>query len=298
VSGRNTKYDRSLFQRLEEGGHQVHMLNTQYRMHPKISSFPREIFYDGSLLDGPNVKSQNYGGDLSQLIKSKFCYFQPLTILDLDSSEEREGTNLSNADEARLALHLFSSLDTETNGLSKKSRIAILTPYMQQVVVIRRMFEEKFGLGASKMVDFSTIDAFQGKEASIVILSCVRGASRGVGIGFLSDVRRMNVALTRAKHYLFVIARCRTIVINPYWRDLVAHARKQRAILKVVPTRDSKSIGDKRKGGKIGWAFSGFPNLQLIKPIHHDVTVDIKTSNNYLRDSQKYHQESDGNISA
>lgn len=55
VSGRSTKYDRSLFQRLEEAGHDVHLLNTQYRMHPAISDFPRRIFYDGELMDGPNV---------------------------------------------------------------------------------------------------------------------------------------------------------------------------------------------------------------------------------------------------
>ncbi len=61
MSGRNTKYDRSLFQRLEEAGHLVYMLNEQYRMHPAISHFPRHIFYRGQLLDGPNVRDPNYG---------------------------------------------------------------------------------------------------------------------------------------------------------------------------------------------------------------------------------------------
>ena len=76
VSGRSTKYDRSLFQRLEEGGYPVHMLDTQYRMNPCISNFPRRIFYDGNLLDGPNVKQKEYGNPLHKVVISKLRNFQ------------------------------------------------------------------------------------------------------------------------------------------------------------------------------------------------------------------------------
>jgi len=137
MSGRETKYDRSLFQRLEEAGHPVNMLNTQYRMHPKISSFPRRIFYDGSLVDGPNVCKPDYGGDLSMTIRANFRHFQPFTILDLESTEERDGTSLSNKTEANLALHLFSNLRETT----KVSRMAIITPYQQQVILLKNIFQ-------------------------------------------------------------------------------------------------------------------------------------------------------------
>ena len=76
VSGRNTKYDRSLFQRLEEAGHDVHLLNMQYRMNPAISDFPRRIFYDGKLLDGPNVLHPEYGNPLKRAVFRKFQSFQ------------------------------------------------------------------------------------------------------------------------------------------------------------------------------------------------------------------------------
>jgi senataxin len=76
ISGRLTRFDRSLFQRLEEAGHVVHMLNLQYRCHPKISSFPRRIFYEGSLLDGPNVLKSDYGGPLRTAIEMKFPNLQ------------------------------------------------------------------------------------------------------------------------------------------------------------------------------------------------------------------------------
>jgi senataxin len=81
-------------------------------------------------------------------------------------------------------------------------------------------------------VEISSVDAFQGREANIVIFSCVR-ATGSKGIGFLSDVRRMNVALTRSKHFLFVIANTRSITVNPYWRDLVEQAHMSEAVIQV-----------------------------------------------------------------
>ena len=88
----------------------------------------------------------------------------------------------------------------------------------------------------------------KGRESNIVIFSCVRAAG-SKGIGFLSDVRRMNVALTRAKHFLFVIARCSSIVTNPYWRDLVDYANENRAIIKVPLLR-----------------LQSFPDLKTLEP--------------------------------
>ena len=101
VSGRNTKYDRSLFQRLEEAGHDVHLLNTQYRMHPAISDFPRRIFYDGKLLDGPNVKHPEYGNPLKRAVFRKFQAFQVsmwsdnFISLELDDTLRHTSFNLT-----------------------------------------------------------------------------------------------------------------------------------------------------------------------------------------------------------
>lgn len=154
LSGRGTKYDRSLFQRLEEANHPVVMLNTQYRMNPMISEFPRHIFYKGMLLDGPNVQSSNFGGDIQDKITKIFPYFKPVTILDLDSREEREGTGLSNAHEAQLALHLYISLDRQSDGgLLSKSRVAVITPYAQQTQLLHKLFEDAFGASYSSRVE-------------------------------------------------------------------------------------------------------------------------------------------------
>lgn len=124
------------------------------------------------------------------------------------------------------------SLKQVTNGLSSKSRVALITPYSQQASLLKRLFKNQLGNEFARFVEINTVDAFQGREANIVIFSAVRAAGSH-GIGFLSDVRRMNVALTRAKHFLFVIARCKSIVVNPYWKDLVDHARESRAVVTV-----------------------------------------------------------------
>ena len=153
VSGRSTKFDRSLFQRLEEAGHKVHMLNTQYRMHPVISAFPRHIFYGGMLLDGPNVRSPRFGGDLKDIITMKFPKFQQFNFLDLDSMEERDGTSLCNRDEAELVLHLYRSIDQESEGIVARTQVAIITPYSQQVSLLRRMFGDAYGASYEKRVE-------------------------------------------------------------------------------------------------------------------------------------------------
>jgi senataxin len=119
-----------------------------------------------------------------------------------------------------------------TSGLVAQTRVAVITPYSQQAKLLRRLFSEALGPQYERLVEVNTVDAFQGREANIVIFSCVRAAGSH-GIGFLSDVRRMNVALTRAKHFLFVIARCESVVVNPYWRDLVDHARDTNAVVAV-----------------------------------------------------------------
>lgn len=216
-------------------------------------------------------------------MNSEFHYIQPFTIFDLDSMEKIDGKSKSNFDEAYFAYHLFSSLDKETNGLLSNSKVAIITPYSQQVNLLKDLFEKKYG-DHSKIVDISTVDSFQGKEAKIVIFSCVRASRKGVGIGFLNDVQRMNVALTRAKHFLFVIARCRTIIINPYWRDLISYARSQRAILKVVAKRQNQ-VQDKKKNEKI-CDLDIFPNLKSLKPIHPMKDLDNKTPTCSVDDSE------------
>jgi len=108
---------------------------------------------------------------------------------------------------------------------------------------LRRTFSSSLGADYERLVEVSSVDGYQGREANIVILSCVRAAG-SKGIGFLSDVRRMNVALTRAKHFLFVIASTRSISVNPYWRELVEQAKSTKAVISVPLSKKSFSFPD------------------------------------------------------
>jgi AAA domain len=217
-------------------------------MHPKISHFPRNIFYQGALLDGPNVRDPTYGNPLLATVQRAIPSFSPFMIFDLDSKETRSGgPSLSNVSEAQLAVHLVEQLKLITAGSSPTGRIAVISPYAEQCKLLHRSFARALGPRYESDVEVNTVDAFQGREANIVIFSAVRAAGSH-GIGFLADVRRMNVAMTRAKFFLFMIARCQSVVVNPYWSDLVKHARETRAVLKVpmVGSGAHSSFGDPR----------------------------------------------------
>eukprot|EP01036_Dinobryon_divergens_P030769 gene30770-40065_t len=204
-------YDRSLFDRLICAGNSFVLLNTQYRMHPSISEFPSRQFYGGELLDGQNVLAR---GD------------------ELSSSQSRV-----NLEEVRFCCRLVECLLMEANRFQRASpgSIGIITPYSEQQQKLRseigRRFQCSHNKGGVLDIEVNTVDGFQGKEKDIIIISTVRGNDNG-SIGFLSDKRRMNVALTRAKLGLFVVGHAATLSqCNIIWRDFVNHADKNGVLI-------------------------------------------------------------------
>lgn len=283
------------------------MLNEQYRMHPMISHFPRTIFYGGLLKDGPNVKEVEYGNPLIKIVRSQapqlqvshfkvmllmrcidqvltlsYCpNLKPFSVLDLDSKEERGGTSLSNSTEAHLVVHMYTSLREMTNSNKGiMGRVAVVTPYSQQANLLRRLFRNLLGPQYTNSVEVNSVDGFQGRESNIVIFSAVRAAGSH-GIGFLSDVRRMNVALTRAKHFLFVIAHCDSIVVNPYWNQLIEHAKGQNAVLKVPSFENDRqgSSGQKPWFGNVkDWKQDGCTTASVPSDVSGSITTATKPS--------------------
>jgi len=98
---------------------------------------------------------------------------------------------------------------------------------------LKDFFQRAFDKSILEAIDFNTVDGFQGQEKDIIIFSCVRASANG-SVGFLSDVRRMNVALTRARQSLFILGNANTLRRKRIWGDLVRDAEERGFFSKVT----------------------------------------------------------------
>ena len=217
------QYEQSLFVRMQiNQPNDVHLLDTQYRMHPEISYFPSQAFYDGRLLDGPDMarlRSQPWHGSK---ILGPYRFFN---VEGAHQSSTR-GHSLINVAELEIALQLFERLVTDCKGYDFTRKVGIITPYKSQLRELRSRFAQKFGDAIFNTIEFNTTDAFQGRESEIIIFSCVR-ASVNSGIGFLSDIRRMNVGITRAKSSLWVLGNSQSLMKGEFWSNLIKDAKSR-----------------------------------------------------------------------
>ncbi|GAM23838.1 hypothetical protein SAMD00019534_070130 [Acytostelium subglobosum LB1] len=271
------KFDQSLFQRLQERK-QPHMLTTQYRMHSTIRTFPSRHFYNDLLEDGPNIpaRATNYHAN---------PFFGPFTFFDLQFSVETKpgGGSVFNEDECRMAYYLYQLLlktypDEVFNG-----RIGIISPYRQQVLSMREYFKNY------PDISVDTVDGFQGREREIIIFSCCRApAEKGAGIGFLADVRRMNVALTRPRSSLLVIGNSRALCVNSDWYELLKHAQDTNTLIPI----DNKDLDTVVKtftsAEMFGEMSAKGQEVVLSKPlIGEDLEIQKKKDAKLKRDQRK-----------
>jgi senataxin len=222
-------YERSLFERLEHCGLPVHTLDVQYRMHPAISVFPRNQFYQGVLKDADSV------AHISPIFSRPPYNLNPFVFVDVLAGRDvksQQSLSRSNSEEAAVCVSLYFALlrMSQEQGLGLNGSVGIISPYAEQVKLLKQTFEAA-GVRVSGHLDdieIATVDSFQGKEKDIIILSTVRGCPESNSVGFLADVRRMNVALTRAKQGLFVVGKTQTLQTNQIWNSLIKHARQTR----------------------------------------------------------------------
>ena len=175
--GKRVNHDRSMFQRLLSLNVDAERLTVQHRMHEEICSYPSRAFYDGQLVTSAERQSVSAWST------------SPYAIVQVAGATATVGTSLENEVESAACLEEARRLQKE----HADAKIVVLTPYAAQV---RRFRSKQSG------IECATIDAYQGKEADIVILSLVRDPS--MGDGFWSR-ERLNVALTRARHVMRVV---------------------------------------------------------------------------------------------
>ena len=202
----------------------VVLLQEQYRMHKSIMGYSSSVFY--------NNKLQAHGSVASHLL---FDEDAPLAFIDTAGcgfEEKMEGTSLSNPEEAAF---LFKQLSRLVNELSPKypldkfPSIGVISPYKQQIVYMKELLESSAELEPYlKNININTIDSFQGQERDVIFISMTRSNDEG-NIGFLSDIRRMNVAMTRARKKLVVIGDSATLSRLPYYAGFISYAEDQNA---------------------------------------------------------------------
>jgi len=189
---------RSLHERLMfDCDHKFTMLDVQYRMRPALSQFPSATFYNARLVNGPNVIRRDYVGSVCLLNDA------PYTFLQVSGGERQSHSgSYENHSEAEAIANLMVDLQRFSRNIpgswSSPDRIRIITFYQAQVSLIKRLLQQRH----CGHVLVATVDSSQGCEADIVIVSFVRSTNMKHGketVGFLSDDRRLNVAITRGQ---------------------------------------------------------------------------------------------------
>ncbi|MDE2143362.1 MAG: IGHMBP2 family helicase [Elusimicrobia bacterium] len=192
------------------------LLRVQYRMHESIMKFPSEQFYEGKLIAHESVA--RHTADELPGVASTPLTSRPVTFIDTAGAGFDESWNdmlesRENKGEAELAVKILYEL--LGSGMKPKD-VAILTPYVAQAKLLKTLARDP-GL------EIGSVDGFQGREKEAVILSLVR-SNEGGQIGFLSDMRRLNVAITRARRCLIVIGDGVTVARHAVYEKFVAHA--------------------------------------------------------------------------
>jgi ATP-dependent RNA/DNA helicase IGHMBP2 len=210
-------YGISLFERVIElhGTSISRRLEVQYRMHTEIMEFSSREFYDDSLVAHPSVASHRLC-DLpdvqSSPLTERVVEFIDTAGADYTEELEPDGDSKFNPREAELVVQEVRALLAA--GVAPGD-IAVIAPYSAQGKLLRNLL-------VVPGLEIDSVDGFQGREKEAVVISLVRSNPRGE-IGFLSDVRRMNVALTRARRQLIVIGDSATLSTDPFFARMIGY---------------------------------------------------------------------------
>jgi predicted DNA helicase len=201
-----------------------YMLRIQYRMNEKIKEFSSTHFYNGELISAEEVKDKK----LSDLVeidkKDRILDDTPIVFIDTLGKfmEETKKASRSkyNPKEAELVKYIVDKL--KSMGIDVED-IGVITPYKDHEDYLKKLIPD---------VEVKTVDGFQGREKEVIIISLVR-SNPDENIGFLDDLRRLNVALTRAKRKLIIIGDAKTLSSNETYRKLIEYIKQNGKYLTV-----------------------------------------------------------------
>jgi ATP-dependent RNA/DNA helicase IGHMBP2 len=207
------------------------MLTVQYRMHEQIMEFSSEQFYEGKLVAHETVRHAGledydlrFAPDLPvEFLDTAGFGFQELTI--------PESRSTANPEEADLLIKRLEQLLAPYDQAEHEEdllTIGVIAPYRAQINYLKDAIEENdelAGLLTHRMLSVGTVDSFQGQERDIIAISLTRSNNQGE-IGFLSDIRRMNVGMTRARKKLLLVGDSSTLTSNPFFKALIEYVER------------------------------------------------------------------------
>lgn len=200
----------------------VSLLQEQYRMHETIMNYASQVFYEGKLRAHSSVAGHTVTDN-----------DQPLVFVDTAGcgfEEVMEGAGIANPEEAGLLLKHLAAFVADVAGAHPATScpsIAVISPYRHQVEKLKEDVHSVASLQSFLYaISINTIDSFQGQERDVVYISMVRSNADNA-IGFLSDIRRMNVAMTRARKKLVVVGDSATLSQFPFYADFIQYAQEQ-----------------------------------------------------------------------
>jgi superfamily I DNA and/or RNA helicase len=199
------------------------MLKVQYRMHQHIMEFSSRYFYKDELIAHDSVKARLLRPNESpvEFIDTAGCGYQ--------EAQDPETLSRFNDEEAHLLIRIVEKLILDIgvdfwkeNGLT----MAVITPYRAQVDLLNKLTESSsIFQSLHGLISVNTVDAFQGQERDIIAISFVRSNNDGE-VGFLGDIRRTNVAMTRAKKKLLMIGDTATLGSHPFYLELIEYVQQ------------------------------------------------------------------------
>ena len=221
----------------------VELLTVQYRMNRDIMAFPSRWFYGGKLQAAPEAADRMVSPLDTPLLwldtSENSEYSENSESSDYSEKEKRNRTgSLTNSEEAKLVIHtLRDYIDMISPQRIESERIdfGIITPYRGQARLIRRLLRlQHYFRRLRRQITVGTVDGFQGQERDVIVISLVRDNADG-NIGFLRDLRRMNVAITRARMKLIIIGNVSTLSRHRFYRELAEHVRRHGEMVSVQP---------------------------------------------------------------
>jgi len=202
-------YSESMIGRMTAGARfpEVLMLKEQYRMHPSIRKWVSDHSYDGQLCEVPGFNQRE--SPLTKLPRSMLLSRLPSAFINVQGAESTDHTySVSNLPEAHAIVDTVKFL--VSNGVAPET-IGVITFYAAQITKIQSMLALSLPADQAARVFVSTVDGCQGDEKDFVLLSCVRTVPE---VGFLKDERRVNVAMSRAKHARWVFGHQKTLAVS------------------------------------------------------------------------------------